>query len=81
MDSTETDARRLVIVDDEPVILEVLLSIFSGEPYTVVGFADGASARASFERDGVDVLLTDKNLPDINGLELIRHGVGLARKN
>ena len=69
----QTDPRRLVIVDDEPVILEVLLSIFSGEPYTVVGFSDGTAARASFERDGVDVLLTDKNLPDINGLDLIRY--------
>jgi len=63
---------RLVIVDDEPVILNLLTSVFEGEPYEVVACADGRTALSALE-DGVDVLLTDKNLPDIGGLELLRH--------
>jgi len=70
--TTGADGGRLVIVDDEPVILEMLSAVFEDEPYEVVAVPDGASARAAFADGGVDVLLTDKNLPDINGLQLLR---------
>jgi C4-dicarboxylate-specific signal transduction histidine kinase len=63
--------RRLIVVDDEPVILDVLGAIFADEPYQVIRCGDGAAALQAFAA-GVDVLLTDKNLPDVNGLELVR---------
>lgn len=63
---------RLIIVDDEPVILNLLTSIFADEPWDVVSCPDGATAAAAMAERGVDVLLTDKNLPDIGGLELLR---------
>ncbi|TNE89105.1 MAG: response regulator [Deltaproteobacteria bacterium] len=63
---------RLVVVDDEPVILNVLRSVLADEPWDVAFAANGAEAKAAMDA-GVDVLLTDKNLPDINGLELIRY--------
>ncbi len=63
---------RLIIVDDEPVILNLLGSIFSDETEMMVTRCpDGTSALAALEA-GVDVLLTDKNLPDVGGLELAR---------
>ncbi|MCB9685902.1 MAG: response regulator [Alphaproteobacteria bacterium] len=63
---------RLIIVDDEPVVLQLLAAVFRGEEgLQVVRCADGASALAAIE-EGVDVLLTDKNLPDVGGLELAR---------
>ena len=34
-------------------------------------FPNGRSALAAMQDGGVDVLLTDKNLPDIGGLELL----------
>ncbi len=64
---------RLIIVDDEPVILQLLTSIFDEEPWEVVACRDGASALAAMRDGGVDVLLTDKNLPDVGGLELLQH--------
>ena len=61
---------RLIIVDDEPVILRLLTSVFADEPdLEVVACPDGTSGAAAIDQ-GVDVLLTDKNLPDIGGLEL-----------
>lgn len=63
---------RLIIVDDEPVILNLLATVFQDEVgLDVVRCADGVSALAAMAA-GVDVLLTDKNLPDVNGLELAR---------
>ncbi|MCB9678420.1 MAG: hybrid sensor histidine kinase/response regulator [Alphaproteobacteria bacterium] len=63
---------RLIIVDDEPVILRLLASVFEGEGYDLVTCADGRSAMEAIDA-GVDVLLTDKNLPDVGGLELLEH--------
>lgn len=61
---------RLIIVDDEPVILKLLVSVFADEPdLDVVACPDGASALEAMA-SGLDVLLTDKNLPDVGGLEL-----------
>lgn len=51
----------------------MLASVFAGEPYAVTACATGTAAIAAMNELGVDVLLTDKNLPDIGGLELIRH--------
>ncbi len=63
---------RLIIVDDEPVILRLLASIFDDQDYDLVTCSDGRSALAAID-EGVDVLLTDKNLPDVGGLELLEH--------
>jgi two-component system NtrC family sensor kinase len=63
---------RLIIVDDEPVVLHLLATVFEGvEDLEVVQCPDGKSALAAMA-GGVDVLLTDKNLPDIGGLELAK---------
>ncbi|MFK7929234.1 MAG: ATP-binding protein [Myxococcota bacterium] len=66
-----SDLVRLIVVDDEPVILQLLTSIFTDDPVELVACADGTTAKQAIER-GCDVLLTDKNLPDIGGLELVR---------
>lgn len=63
---------RLVVVDDEPVILDVLRTVLADEPWDTVFAASAAEATAAMDH-GVDVLLTDKNLPDGHGLDLIRY--------
>ena len=63
--------RRLVLVDDEPVILQILTAVFEDGPWELTACSSGRQALEAMERDGVDILLTDKNLPDINGLELL----------
>ncbi len=66
---------RLIIVDDEPVVLSLLAAVFraeAGVTLDVVTCATGGAAVAAMEQGGVDVLLTDKNLPDIGGLEVAR---------
>ena len=63
---------RLVVVDDEPVVLNLLAAMFDGEhELETVRCSDGRAALAAMAQ-GVDILLTDKNLPDIGGLELAR---------
>jgi signal transduction histidine kinase len=73
MDPSATESTpHLVIVDDEPVILQILKAVFEDEPYRLSLASSGHEALEVMRRDGVDLLLTDKNLPDVNGLELLK---------
>ena len=65
--------RRLVVVDDEPVILQILSAVFDEGPWQLTACSSGRQALDAMEAHGVDILLTDKNLPDINGLDLLVH--------
>ena len=69
VESTQT----LLLVDDEPVILELLRTIFQDTDYVLHCCADGEAALAVMETHEIDVLLTDKNLPGVGGLELVQH--------
>ena len=69
--------KHLVIVDDEPVILQILSAVFEDGPYRVTTCSTGSQARQIMMDQGVDLLLTDKNLPDVNGLELLRVARGV----
>jgi two-component system, cell cycle sensor histidine kinase and response regulator CckA len=64
---------RLLIVDDEPVILDVFRRFLEGEgrTLTLAGSAREAMARAA-EPGEIDVALVDKNLGDGSGLDVAR---------
>lgn len=72
MSSDGAPQKHLVIVDDEPVIVQILHAVFEDGPYRVSTCANGKQAMQVMRTEGVDLLLTDKNLPDVNGLELLR---------
>jgi two-component system, NtrC family, sensor kinase len=65
-------ARHLLIVDDEPVILQILRAVFDDEPHRLTCVSTGREALTILEEQGCDVLLTDKNLPDVSGMDLLR---------
>jgi C4-dicarboxylate-specific signal transduction histidine kinase len=66
------EQKHLLIVDDEAVVLGLLRSVMEGEPYRLSTASSCSEAAAILKNDPVALLLTDKNLPDGNGLELVR---------
>jgi DNA-binding NtrC family response regulator len=66
-------AGRVLIVDDEPDMLENCSRILSRQGYVCATAADGGAALAMLERDRPDVLLTDLKMPVMDGLTLLRH--------
>ena len=58
---------RLLIVDDDPSILESLVERFEAREYSLQTAADGEAAVAA-ARGGVDVILLDLQLPGGDGL-------------
>ncbi len=76
--SSPTTERRkhLLLVDDEPVILQVLKAVFEGEPYRLSTALTGRDALAVIAAGNVDLVITDKNLPDVGGIEVLRAAKG-----
>jgi len=65
--------RRLLIVDDEVDLVEVLQEIMEQRGFETVGAYDGEEALEIIKTKGnFDVLLTDLNMPKMNGIELIK---------
>lgn len=65
----------MLIVDDEPAIVEVLLKELSILSYTVHKAFSGAEALQILASHSVDVLVTDLRMPNMEGLELVRQAV------
>ena len=67
----DTGRHRLLIVDDEPHILEVLTEHFKGE-YDVETALNGADALGAILRARPDVVMLDINMPRMNGVEVLK---------
>ncbi len=63
---------RILIADDDRLIRWTLSEILSGEGYGVVAVDSGAQALAEISAGGVDVVITDYNMPEVNGLDVLR---------
>jgi CheY-like chemotaxis protein len=67
-----TLASTVLVVDDEPVVRDVCARLLSREPDLVVNLAqDAEEALQLLRAQRFDVLITDKNLPGLSGIELI----------
>jgi signal transduction histidine kinase len=62
---------RVLVVDDQDVICEVLRTLLRREGFDVETARDGRSALENLRAHPYDVMLLDKNLPDLSGLEVL----------
>lgn len=67
-----TDPIRLLAVDDDPVNLKALESIFSTAPYCIATAANGPQALAMLKTNEWDAVIIDTVMPEMSGYELTR---------
>ena len=63
--------RRILVVDDEPLIREHLRVILEMDGFEVETTGDGHSALAALRSKVFHLAITDLRMPDMNGLELL----------
>lgn len=65
---------RVLIVEDEPINLEILTETLSDEGYEPLTASCGESAWRILEEQGesLDVVLLDRMMPDMDGIEILR---------
>ncbi len=62
----------VLVVDDEPIVREVVVRYLAREGHQTLEAADGETARATIERAAPDLVVLDVMLPGTDGLELCR---------
>ncbi len=67
-----TARQRVLLVDDDPTLLEVLTTALNLEDLDVVPASDGEAALRIAADGGVDLVVCDVGMPDPDGLEVCR---------
>ena len=66
--------RQVLIVDDDAPFLELLQLCFAKANFDVILASNGAEAlKILFESEPPDLVLADFMMPEVNGIELVRH--------
>jgi DNA-binding response OmpR family regulator len=63
---------RVLVVDDEPMVRDVLARYLAKEGFAVETAEDGEAALTAYERTAPDLVLLDLMLPRVDGLEVFR---------
>jgi two-component system cell cycle response regulator len=69
--ATESAPRRVLLADDDPVARMVTSRLLQKAGYEVVAVADGAAALAALRAEFFPVLLTDWEMPLVDGLGVV----------
>jgi len=72
MEATQEPAARLLVVDDEPNIRELLSVSLRFSGFDVTAAATGRDALDAAERDPPDLVVLDVMLPDLDGFQVAR---------
>lgn len=70
--SPPTEARRLLVADDDPDIRQLLSDRLTSDGYVVQTAADGREALLAVRSQKFDALIADINMPEVSGLEVLR---------
>lgn len=63
---------KILILDDDKNFVRVLTNELESEGYEIQKANSGTQALEILEKDGVDVLLLDLNMPDLSGLDVLK---------
>ncbi len=69
--NTFSEIPRVLVVDDEKVIREILADFLSLEGFYVVTAPDGTTALQRLEQSRFDMVISDLKMPQMGGLELL----------
>jgi CheY-like chemotaxis protein len=65
-----SDPKKIIVADDEVHILRVVELKLSSAGFQIVCAHDGLEAWQEIERSGPSLVITDYQMPEINGMEL-----------
>ena len=64
--------KKVLVVDDEPALLDVLAQVLADEGYAVATARDGEHALRQAERERPDLVLMDVMMPRLDGRDALR---------
>ena len=67
-----SDGAKLLVVDDDPELRELITAYLSKQGYDIVAVADGRAMDRAFAAGGVDLVILDLMLPGEDGLDIAK---------
>ena len=64
---------RVLLVDDDSIVLDTLCQILEGAGYEVQAASDGAMGLEFYQGQKPDVVITDVIMPEMDGIEFIQN--------
>ena len=65
-------SKRILVVDDDEMVLMALEELLKPEGYEVHAFSSGTEALKKLDENGFDLLMMDVIMPEMDGFELCR---------
>ena len=63
---------NILVVDDEPTIVRMCVTVLKSKGHTVHGFTRAEEALTHLQDQTADLLVVDYKMPELNGLEFIK---------
>ncbi len=70
--ATKTDGLKVMIVDDDPIALEILANFLKVSGYRVEAASNGKEALEKMRYYAPRIVISDVDMPEMNGIELCR---------
>ena len=71
-------AIKILIIDDEPMIIKILSHLLSLDDYKIISAVDGVEGIEKFDAENPDFVLLDMKMPKMDGMETLKR---LRRKS
>ena len=68
---TEENVSKILVIDDERSVRELIYDVLTIEGYLVTTVEDGVAALSKLQEDSYDLLITDLVMPNMGGEELL----------
>ena len=68
----DMEKQKILVVDDEPLIRELLMDFLSEEGYSVSEATDGKEAFEMIQKESFNLVLSDIRMPGMSGFDLVK---------
>ena len=65
--------KKILVVDDEPDIVEIIMADLTDKGYQALGATNGADAIIINAKENPDLIILDLRMPEMDGIEALRH--------
>ncbi|MGN7611582.1 response regulator [Magnetococcales bacterium HHB-1] len=65
------EAKKILFIDDDPHLLQMMQFVLELEGYQLVTATNGQEGIRQFEKGGVDIIITDLMMPVMDGLRFL----------
>ena len=71
---------RILVIDDEPDVLNIIVEILKTAGYDVVSAHNGEAGIKALDGNLFDLVFTDLMMPGIGGMDVLQHAVTRSPK-